>query len=63
MINDILKNMNCVSAAPEKEDGLYIQLFAVKNGVRYDMKVIDMQEISITLTNSLMDGVEKLWKL
>ena len=63
MINDILNNMNNITACPEKEDGLYIQLFAVKNGVRYDMKVVDMKEVSATLTNALMDGVEKLWKL
>ncbi len=42
-------------------DGVYMELFAVKDGVRYNAKIIDMKEVSITLTNSLMDGIEKLW--
>lgn len=42
-------------------DGVYMELFAVKYGVRYNAKIIDMKEVSITLTNSLMDGIEKLW--
>lgn len=42
-------------------DGIYMELFAVKNGVRYNAKIIDMKEVSTTLTNSLMDGIEKLW--
>ena len=42
-------------------DGVYIELFAVKDGVRYNAKIIDMKEVSTTLTNSLMDGIEKLW--
>ena len=41
-------------------DGIYVELFAVKNGVRYNAKIIDMKEVSSTLTNSLMDGIEKL---
>lgn len=44
----------------QSNDGIYMQLFCVKNGVRYDMKVIDLKEVSTTLTNSLMDGIEKL---
>lgn len=42
-------------------DGVYIELFAVKDGIRYNAKIIDMKEVSTTLTNSLMDGIEKLW--
>ena len=42
-------------------DGVYMELFAVKDGVRYTAKIVDMKEVSITLTNSLMDGIEKLW--
>ena len=42
-------------------DGIYIELFAVKNGVRYNAKIIDMKEVSTILTSSLMDGIEKLW--
>lgn len=44
-----------------RDDGVYMELFAVKNGMRYNAKVVSMSETSKTLTNSLMDGVEKLW--
>ena len=50
---------NCAPAT-KRDDGVYMQLFCVKNGVRYDMKVIDIKEVSAMLTNSLMDGIEKL---
>ena len=43
-------------------DGIYMELFAVKNGVRYNAKIVNMKDASTILTNSLMDGVEKLWK-
>lgn len=42
-------------------DGIYMELFAVKDGVRYNAKIMDMKEASIVLTNSLMNGIEKLW--
>lgn len=42
-------------------DGIYVELFAVKNGVRYNAKIMDMREVSTVLTSSLMDGIEKLW--
>lgn len=42
-------------------DGVYMELFAVKNGIRYNAKVVDMGEASRVLTNGLMDGIEKLW--
>lgn len=42
------------------EDGIYIELFAVKDGVRYNSKIVNMRDVSTLLTNSLMDGIEKL---
>lgn len=42
-------------------DGVYIELFAVKDGVRYNAKIIDMKKVTNILTNSLMDGIEKIW--
>lgn len=42
------------------EDGVYIELFAVKDGVRYNSKIVNMRDVSTLLTNSLMDGIEKL---
>ena len=44
-----------------RDDGVYMELFAVKNGMRYNAKVVSMSEASKTLTNGLMNGVEKLW--
>lgn len=52
-----------ITAAPQLEDGCYIQLFAVKDGVRYDAKIVSTKEMATTLTSSLMDGVEKLLSL
>ena len=45
------------------DDGVYIELFAVKNGVRYNAKIVDMKEVSTVLTNSLMDGIKNLWSV
>lgn len=42
-------------------DGVYIELFAIKNGVRCNTKIINMKDMSYILTNSLMDGIEKMW--
>lgn len=42
-------------------DGIYMELFAIKDGVRYNAKIIDMKEVSTKLTNGLMDGIEQLW--
>lgn len=42
-------------------DGIYIELFVVKDGIRYNAKIINMKEVTDILTNSLMNGVEKLW--
>lgn len=43
-------------------DGIYVELFAVKDGVRYNAKILDMKDLTMTLTNSLVDGIEKLWE-
>lgn len=43
------------------DDGIYIELFAMKDGVRYNTKIVNMKDVSVILTNSLMDGIEKLW--
>ena len=42
-------------------DGVYVELFAVKDGIRYNAKIIDINEVSTILTSSLMDGIDKLW--
>ena len=42
------------------EDGIYIELFPVKDDVRYNSKVVNIRDVSTLLANSLMDGIEKL---
>ena len=41
-------------------DGIYMELFAIKNGIRYNSKIVDIKDATNILTNSLIDGVEKL---
>lgn len=50
-------------AYPTKlSDGIYIECFVVTYGMRYNAKVIPMNEAASILTGSLMNGIEKLWK-
>ena len=44
------------------DDGLYLELFAVKDGVRCNLKVVSMKDVAHILTDSLMDGIEKMWQ-
>lgn len=39
------------------ENGIYFEVFAVKDGVRYNAKIISINDVTKILTNSLMDGV------
>lgn len=45
------------------EDGIYVEIFAVKDGERYNVKIVSIKDIATTLTGSLMDGIESLVKL
>lgn len=47
---------------PKMSDGIYMELFAVKDGVRYNAKVINLKDATLILTNALMDGIENLWE-
>ena len=42
------------------KDGMYIEVFAVKDGVRYNAKIVDMGIVSSILANSVMDGLGKV---
>ena len=53
----------CTEYNDEKHrDGVYMELFAIKDGVRYNAKIVNMKEVSTILTNGLMDGIQKLWQ-
>ena len=41
-------------------DGIYIEIFAVKNGVRYNAQILDIKDVSLILTNHLMNGVGEI---
>lgn len=43
-------------------DGVYMELFVVKDGIKYNAKILDMKDVTKVLTNSLMDGIENLWQ-
>lgn len=55
------KYSNLTNSTTSMSDGVYMELFAVKNGIRYNAKIVDMKDASTILTNGLMDGIEKLW--
>ena len=43
-------------------DGIYVEPFAIKDGVRYNAKILDMEEMTTILANSLAEGIAKLWE-
>ena len=44
-------------------DGIYFEMFAVKDGVRYNAKIIYIEEVGRTIANSVFDGLEKVMGL
>lgn len=42
------------------KDGIYFELFAVKDGVRYDAKIIELKEVGEIMANSLTNGLGKI---
>ena len=42
------------------KDGIYFELFAVKDSVRYNAKIIDVEEVSEIMANSVMNGLGKV---
>lgn len=42
------------------KDGIYFEIFAVKDGVRYNAKIIGVEEVSRIMANSVMDGLGKV---
>lgn len=44
----------------EMKDGIYFEVFAIKDGARYNLKIIDAKQLSGIMVNSVMDGIEKV---
>ena len=42
------------------KDGIYFEVFAVKDNVRYNIRITDAKEVSSLLVNSVMDGLGKV---
>lgn len=49
-----------ITTGSKMQDDIYVQLFVVKDGVRYDMKVFSLGEVTNIITKGLLDGIEKL---
>ena len=45
------------------KDGIYFEIFAVKDGVRYNVKIINAKEVSGILANSVIDGLGKIIRI
>ena len=39
-------------------NGIYIEVFAIKDGERYNLKTVNLKEASNILINNLMKGIE-----
>ena len=39
------------------EDGLYVCLFAIRNGVRYDFRIMGMKDVTKIMVDSMMEGL------
>lgn len=42
------------------KDGIYIEVFAVRDGVRYNAQVISLNDVTKILTNSILNGVQEI---
>ena len=42
------------------KDGMYIEVFAVKDGVRYNVKIVDAKSVGATLAESVMNGLGEI---
>jgi len=45
------------------EDGIYLELFVTKNGIKYPIKSISLKYFVTFLTNKFMDGIEELFNV
>jgi hypothetical protein len=44
------------------EDGCYIEFFALKDGTRYNAKIVCLKDMIRALTNGIMDSFEQQWQ-
>ena len=58
------QNAECLEYKDKKNnsatsDGVYMELFVIKNGVRHNVKIIEMKEVTNALIDSIMHETEK----
>ena len=45
------------------EDGLYVEFFAVKDGVRHNAKIINLRDMLTIMSRSLTDSIDTILEL
>lgn len=45
------------------KNGIYLELFVIKNGNRYPIKSVSLKYFVTFLTNKFMDGIEELFNV
>ncbi len=43
-------------------DGIYFEIFAIKEGKQINLKIVSLRQLSNALTNGLMDSLEEIIK-
>lgn len=41
-------------------DGIYLEIFAAKEGKRINLKIVSLRQLSVALTNGLMNSIEEI---
>ena len=41
-------------------DGIYLEIFAVKGGKRINLKIVSLRQLSKVLANGLMNAIEEI---
>lgn len=44
-------------------DGIYVEVFAIQNGSRYNVKIVNIRDLSRMLTQGMLTGIDKLCKI
>ena len=42
------------------KDGIYFKVFIIRDGIIYDVKIMNAREVSNIMANSVMDGLGKV---
>lgn len=45
------------------DDGIYVEFFVVKDGLRYNAKIINMRDMLTIMSHSLTDSIDKILEI